>query len=128
MDKLKLTYTPEGHSDRGGKVSLTIPHGDVWSRLIDDFVAFLNLTGYGIPSDWVEDYRSHTAIARKAADIIEKIDWNVQPQPLHIRLRDDTGEDEMESSADNGRDNAPARRRKQRPVTKKKKKKKKAKA
>ena len=126
MDKLKLTYVPESYSERAGKVSLTIPHGDVWAKLLDDFVAFLNLTGYGIPSDWVEDYRSHTALARKAADIIEKIDWNAQPQTVHIRLRDDTGEDEMEPSADNGRDNAPARRSKRRPSTKKKKKKAKA--
>lgn len=116
MDKLKLVYKPtlDGHHERGGPVSLTVPHGDVWSDLIDDFIAFLNLTGYHVPTNWVEEYQAMKLSQEEASNFLSQME-------SYGREGTSTGEDEVGTTYDYGGDSTPPKRGRTR--TKKKKKK-----
>ena len=111
MDKLKFTYTPSGDYScrRSDKVTLTVPHGDQWYALLDDFIAFLRLTGYSIDEHWIELYHVHKHVGENAEKFTARL-----------------SEDAVELAIDYEGDTPPTRRRSRKSTTKKKTKKKKA--
>jgi hypothetical protein len=129
---ITLTYTPDSDyaRERLGPVTLTVPHGDIWCYLVDDFVAFLRLTGYHIDDPWVEQYSHHKMLGEKAAQLLEKLEYDEETGTVNWeRLRRDDGEgassseDEMEPTPKRRRNSPAAGRNKSVKRTKKKAKK-----
>lgn len=131
---ITLTYEPDSEysRERLGPVTLTVPHGDVWAYLVDDFVAFLRLTGYHIDEPWVDEYSSHKKLGERAAQLLSELEYDKETGSIiwnrdgrDDESRDDVGEDEVEPTSHHGRNSTPTRRRgkSKRPPGKKTKKK-----
>lgn len=117
MDKVTLVYEPstEYARERMGPVTLTIPHGDVWTSLVDDFVAFLRLTGYHIGEPWVDEYSHHKRLGEKAAKILSELEYDEETGKVNwerVHIGNPTSEDEVESTTNNGRNPTSTRRSK----------------
>ena len=113
---ITFTYTPDSDyaRERLGPVTLTVPHGDIWCYLVDDFVAFLRLTGYHIDEPWPAQYEQHKFMGEKAAELLEKLDYDEETGTVNWeRLRRDDGEGEGEGtpSSEDEMEPAPKRRR-----------------
>lgn len=132
---ITLTYQPDSEysRDRLGPVTLTVPHGDVWAYLVDDFVAFLRLTGYHIDDPWVDEYSNHKKLGERAAELLANLEYDEETRTVfwdrdgRDESRTDTGEDEMEPTSHRGRNSTPTRRRRKSKQPSGKKTKKKAK-
>ena len=129
---ITLTYQPDSEycRERLGPVTLTVPHGDVWAYLVDDFVAFLRLTGYHIDEPWVDEYSSHKKLGERAAELLANLHYDGETGTVILdrdgdgESRNSTGEDEVEPATKRRRNSTPARRRgKNKPASKKTKKK-----
>lgn len=133
ISNITLTYQPDSEysRERLGPVTLTVPHGDVWAYLIDDFVAFLRLTGYHIDEPWVDEYSNHKKLGERAAELLANLEYDKETGSIiwnrdgrDDESRNDTGEDEVEHTSHRGRNSTPSRRRgKNKPASKKTKKK-----
>lgn len=132
-NQVTITFTEnEDYSrQRLGPVTLTIPHGDVWVGLVDDFVAFLRMTGYHIDEPWVDEYTHHKKLGERAAQLLANLEYDKETGTVILdrdgdgESRTSTGEDEMEPAPKRRRNATPSRRRRKdkRPATKKTKKK-----